>query len=178
VNGNVDVFRKVAEAAASLDVDVVMTIGRNGDPANIGTLAENIHVARYIPQEAVLSIASAVVCHAGRGTVNGALAAGLPMVLIPLGTDQPLVAAACERAGAGVVCATTTTTMGPTEAPLAVAADLNPRAVRVALERVLSEPGLRQRAREVAEEIAAMPSAEDVAESLEALLGAADAAAV
>jgi UDP:flavonoid glycosyltransferase YjiC (YdhE family) len=174
VNGTVDVFQKIAQAAAGLDVDVVMTIGRNGNPATLGNLAENIHVARYIPQDAVLSIASAAVCHAGRGTVNGALAAGVPLVLIPLGTDQPLVAAACQRAGAGVVCATTTTSMGPTQAPLAVAADLTPAAIRVALERVLSEPGLRQRAREVAAEIAEMPSAEDVAESLEAMVSEAD----
>lgn len=38
-----------------------------------------------------------VVSHAGSGSVVGALAHGLPMVLLPIGADQPLNAARCQE---------------------------------------------------------------------------------
>jgi UDP:flavonoid glycosyltransferase YjiC (YdhE family) len=47
----------------------------------------------------------AVVTHAGMGTVATALAAGLPMVCLPQGRDQPLNAARVEELGAGLMLA-------------------------------------------------------------------------
>ncbi|MEA2682257.1 MAG: hypothetical protein QOK05_585 [Chloroflexota bacterium] len=167
---NVLVFRKVAEAVAEMDVDVVMTIGINGDPAALGQLPANVRVARYIDQDLLLARASAVVCHAGRGTVYGSLSAGLPLCLVPLGTDQPLVALACEKAGVAAVCATTTAQMGPVAAPLAVPEDLEVELLRAGIERALNDPALRSRARELSAEIAAMPSPDDVAAEVEAML--------
>lgn len=167
VNSSTLVFQKVIETVTGMDVDAVVTTGR--DDADLGAVPSNVHVAGYIPQDRVLGKASAVICHAGRGTVYGALARGLPLCLIPIGADQPVVAAACDRAGVGIVCATTTTSMGPMSLPLAVPADLDPRSIRTALERLLSDAQLRQRARQVAAEIAAMPSPAEVAGLVEAV---------
>lgn len=166
VNSLLPVFRTVAEALAGKEVDVVMT---TGDPAGVEALKPlptNVRAAAYIPQDAVLSRASAVVCHAGRGTVYGALGARVPLCLLPLGTDQPLVAAACAQAGVGVVCATTTTQIGPMIAPLTVPADLTPDTVAAAVERALTDPALRRRTDEVADQIAAMPAPPEVAARL------------
>jgi len=168
VNANPEVFRKLIAAVAGMDIDLVMTIGRNGDAAALGDLPENVHVAPYIPQDRVLKMASAVVCHAGRGTTYGTLEAGLPLCLVPLGTDQPLVAAACERAGASVTCATSTLSVGPMQVPVAVPADLDVAQLRSSIERTLTDSGLRTRAREIGAEIVAMPSPDEVALLVEA----------
>jgi UDP:flavonoid glycosyltransferase YjiC (YdhE family) len=50
----------------------------------------------------VLDAAAAVVCHAGVGTVYGALSAGVPLVVAPLAADQPICAMGCVLAGAAV----------------------------------------------------------------------------
>ncbi len=162
------VFQKIIEAASGLELDAVVTTGRQD--IDFSAVPSNVHVAPYIPQDRVLTKASAVVCHAGRGTVYGALAQGLPLCLIPLGADQPVVAAACERAGVGLVCATTTTNYGPVPVPIALPADLDPRSIRESLVALLGSAGPRKRALEVADEIAAMPSPPEVAASIDALL--------
>lgn len=172
VNRNPEVFRKVIAAASSMDVDLVMTIGRNGDLAALGALPPNVHVAPYIAQDRVLEKASAVICHAGRGTTYGALEAGLPLCLVPLGTDQPIVAAACQAAGAGVVCATTTVAIGPMQLAVAKPEDLDVADLRAGMERTLTDPDLRRRATEIAAEIAAMPSPDEVAVLVEDAVGA------
>ena len=49
--------------------------------------------------------ATAMVCHGGSGTVNAALAAGLPMVVVPLFADQPHNARRVAEIGAGIALA-------------------------------------------------------------------------
>ncbi|MGI8608026.1 MAG: glycosyltransferase [Candidatus Dormibacteria bacterium] len=167
---NVLVFQKIAAAVAALDVDVVMTIGISGDIAALGELPANVRVARYIDQDLILDRASAVVCHAGRGTAYGSLTAGLPMCLVPLGTDQPLVAAACERAGVAVLCTTATVQMGPNTVGIAAPEDVTVEVLRAGIERALTDPGLRRRAGELAAEIAAMPAPAEVAADVASLM--------
>lgn len=167
VNRTTSVFRTVLEALAGEDLDVVLTTGSQDGLGELGPLPANVHAAAYIPQDRILPKASAVVCHAGRGTTYGALAAGVPLCLIPLGTEQPLVAAACERAGVAVVCATTTAQMGPIAAPLTIPADLRADAVRSAVDRILGDAALQANVRRVQAEIAAMPSPEEAAAAVE-----------
>ena len=59
-------------------------------------MAEPLNVA------AVLDRAVCVVCHAGMGITQKALAHGVPVVAVPFGRDQPEVARRVEVAGAGV----------------------------------------------------------------------------
>jgi UDP:flavonoid glycosyltransferase YjiC (YdhE family) len=83
-----------------------------------------------------------VICHAGASTFFGALANGLPLLLMPLGADHFANAAAAVRRGVGVV----------------LEGDEDARSVGAAVARVLTGRGLRRSAAEVAEEIARMPS--------------------
>lgn len=170
VNSNRLVFQKIIEATSGMELDAVVTTGRQD--INLSPLPPNVHVAAYIPQDRILNRAAAVVCHAGRGTVYGALSRGLPLCLIPLGADQPVVAAACERAGVGVVCATTTTNYGPLPLPVAMPANLDSGSIREALVGLLGGAELRERALQVSDEIAAMPSPREVAMSIDALFHA------
>lgn len=80
------------EALATEDVDVVFTYGAQ---EQLSGLPANVQAAPYIPQGLILPLCSAVLCHAGRGSVMGALAHGVPLVLAPMAADQPGTAAAC-----------------------------------------------------------------------------------
>src|SRR5262249_19278792 len=53
----------------------------------------NAVLARFVPHGLVLPHASLVITHAGHGTVMAAAGAGVPLVCVPMGRDQPAVAA-------------------------------------------------------------------------------------
>ena len=145
VNKLPGVFEAILEAIVRAGVGAVVTVGEDVDPARLGTPPEHVLVERWIPQALVIPRCGAVVAHAGAGTLLGALAHGVPLVLLPHGAEQHLNAEAARRAGAALVLA-------PEEA----GAD----AIAAALERVLREPGFRAAALRLRDEIAAMPSAD------------------
>jgi UDP:flavonoid glycosyltransferase YjiC (YdhE family) len=88
----------------SLPVRVLLTLGGVLSPDAV-TAPANVTVRGFLPHSAVLPHMEAVVTHAGMGTVATALAAGLPMVCLPQGRDQPLNAARVEELGAGLMLA-------------------------------------------------------------------------
>ena len=129
------------EALGGLDADALMTVGRAADPDRI-TAPPNVRVERYVPQSLVLRHAAAVVSHGGLGTMIGAIAAGLPMVLIDLGADHPLNGARAEQLGVGESLPR---------------AELEAATVRDAVERALTDAERRARGRALAEEYARLP---------------------
>ncbi|MCU1224061.1 MAG: hypothetical protein JWQ42_2154 [Edaphobacter sp.] len=102
-NGSEAVFKAIAEACAGLNVQLVLSLGGGLDPVRLGTLAGNPIVVRYAPQLQLLKRAAAVITHAGLNTVLESLAEGVPLVAIPMGNDQPGVAARVAAQGAGIV---------------------------------------------------------------------------
>lgn len=87
-------------AFAGEPYDVVLTTGRVDVPA--AAAPANVRLERFVPHSAVLDRAACVVCHAGMGITQKALAHGVPVVAVPFGRDQPEVARRVEVAGAGV----------------------------------------------------------------------------
>ena len=71
------------------------------DPALFRAPA-NAQVARFLPHGPLLARAACVVCHGGMGITQKALAAGVPVCVVPFGRDQVEVARHVEIAGAGV----------------------------------------------------------------------------
>jgi UDP:flavonoid glycosyltransferase YjiC (YdhE family) len=159
-----EVWRTVLEAVAEFDADVLMTIGFDTDEALIGATPENVVVKRFVPQSQVLPRCAAVVCHAGFNTLLGAFRAGVPSVCLPLNADQPLNAAACAAAGAGLNVANSA---GDTRGAIVDPGSLAPADVRAAIETVLNDGSFRNQARRLGEEIRNMPSHEHVAEAIE-----------
>jgi MGT family glycosyltransferase len=113
-----DLFERVLAAAADHDGDVLVTVGRDLDPALLGPQPANVHVERFVPQAAVLPHVAAVLSHAGSGSVLGALAHGLPMVLLPMGADQPWNGDRCAALGVARVLDPVTATAGDIAAAL------------------------------------------------------------
>ena len=149
-----DLFSRVLAGLRALPINVVATVGRHIDPAEFGTQPANVRIERYIPQALVLPHCQLVVSHGGSGSVAGALAHGLPLVLIPMGADQPLNAARCVELG-----------LGRALDPLVA----TPEAVREAVADVLAGPSYRQAAGRLRDEIAALPGPEHAIMLLERL---------
>jgi UDP:flavonoid glycosyltransferase YjiC (YdhE family) len=123
-----DLFTRVLAGLAALPIEAVATVGNQIDPEELGTFPDNVRVERFIDQSLVLPRCSAVVSHGGSGTVAGALAHGLPLVLMPMGADQPMNAARCEELGvARVLDALSATPAAITEAVSDVLSDLSYR---------------------------------------------------
>jgi zeaxanthin glucosyltransferase len=102
-NGSEEVFKTIAEACSGLDVQLVLSLGGGIDPTRLGTLPGDPIVVSYAPQLQLLKRAAAVITHAGLNTVLESLAEGVPLVAVPLGNDQPGVAARVAAQGAGIV---------------------------------------------------------------------------
>lgn len=150
-----DLFQRVLAGLRDLPADVVVTVGRDLDPAEFGAQPANVRIERFIPHVALLPRCDAVVSHGGSGSVTNALAHGLPMLLIPLGADQPLNAARCETLGVARVLDAATAT---------------PREVRAAVSELLGDARYRERAERFRDEIAALPGPEFAVTRLERLV--------
>lgn len=72
------VLKTVIHAVQDLDVNLVVTTGHGVDPNSLGSLPEHVVAVPFLPQSLLLPRCSAVVSHAGSGTVLGALASGYP----------------------------------------------------------------------------------------------------
>jgi MGT family glycosyltransferase len=62
----------------------------------------NFIVRSRVPQVALLAHMDAVLCHAGHNTVCEALSFGLPLIVVPIRDDQPIVARQVIDAGAAI----------------------------------------------------------------------------
>jgi len=81
-----------------------LTIAHGSTPLEeLGAIPAGAVVARHLPQVAVLQHTDVFVNHGGNGSVTEAVAAGVPMVVLPFSTDQFAGAAAIERAAVGSV---------------------------------------------------------------------------
>jgi MGT family glycosyltransferase len=102
-NGSEKVFRTIAEACASLPVQLVISLGGGIDAGRLGALHGDPVVVRYAPQLELVKRAALVITHAGINTTLESLTEGVPLVCIPIGNDQPGVASRVAMRGAGVL---------------------------------------------------------------------------
>ena len=102
VNGLDDVYKHILTAVEPLEnVQVVLSIGNNIRPEDLGHIPSNTIVVRAAPQLELLKRAALCITHAGLNTALESLAQGVPMVAIPIGYDQPGVAARIAHHGTG-----------------------------------------------------------------------------
>jgi UDP:flavonoid glycosyltransferase YjiC (YdhE family) len=155
------VYRAALDAVAGLDVRVLLTLGRGGDWRRLGEIPPNVHVERWVAQARVLREASLVVSHGGAGTTFGALAAGLPVVVVPLFSDQFHNAKAVARTGAGIVVEPDRRDGGRT---------VDAGRLEAAIRRALVDVSQATAANRIRKEMGATPLIADALESLYAEL--------
>ncbi|MET0859395.1 MAG: glycosyltransferase [Microbacterium sp.] len=150
------VFRRALDALADIEARVLLTVGRKVDPAGLGPLPSNAHVEQWLPQDAVLGQAAGVLGHGGFGTTMGALAAGVPQVVVPLFTfDQAVNGDHVAATGAGL-----TVERGSSSVEFAAAQ----------VPRLLADPIYTASARRVAAAIADLPSTAEAVHTLARLV--------
>jgi MGT family glycosyltransferase len=160
------VLRSTLDALSGLDLRVLVTTGPSLDPGSLGDVASTVHVEAWVDQDDVFTEAALVVCHGGSGTTFGALAAGAPLVMLPMFADQPTNARLVARAGAGITVAN-----GVASAKENVNVLLGQRdALREAVVTVLETPSYRDAARALAVEINAAPTARELCDLLATLV--------
>jgi MGT family glycosyltransferase len=104
LNGRLDVFRTiVAGVAKHRDLQLVLSIGDQLDPEQIGPVPKNAIIVKRAPQLELLKQTAVCVTHAGLNTVLESLAQGVPQVAVPVTFDQPGVAARVAHSQTGVV---------------------------------------------------------------------------
>lgn len=114
----------------------------------------HVRVVTQVPTLELMPLLDAVVCHGGQGTVCEALIHGVPLVIAPIRTDQPIVAEQVARAGAGL------------RVPFG---RVRPEQLRSALTAVLDDPAYRNAAQRVRASLATLGGPPAAAEYLEAL---------
>ncbi|MFH8703853.1 macrolide family glycosyltransferase [Streptomyces rubrogriseus] len=94
-------LRTFAAALSPLAGTVVVSTGKT-DPAALGELPGNVLARRSVPQLQVLDRAALFITHGGMNSVNEALFAGVPLLVVPQGADQPMVARRVVDLGGGL----------------------------------------------------------------------------
>lgn len=150
-------LKAAARGLAGLPMQVVMTTGRHRDPLelDLGSLAPNIRVERYIPHSDLMPKTSVMVTLGGAGTVFAALKGGVPLIVVPTEWDKPENAQRVLESGAGL-------RIDPRRC--------TPERLRASVERVLREPSFHRNARRLADCCARRGGATEAAEHLIGLI--------
>ncbi|HVD77500.1 MAG TPA: nucleotide disphospho-sugar-binding domain-containing protein [Vicinamibacteria bacterium] len=147
------VLQAALRGLAGLPMQVIATTGgtRSVEELGVAPISDNIRVAQWVAHADLLPHTDAVVTTGGAGTVLAALAAGVPLVLVPTEWDKPETAQRVVEAGVGL-------RLSPREC--------TPARLREAVSAVLEVPSYRANARRLAEVIARHGGAERGAELL------------
>lgn len=161
-------YRAVIDALAPLRARVLLTIGDSRDLDQLGAIASNVHVERWVAQDAVLPHAAAVVCHGGYGSTLGALRHGVPLTVVPLfSADQWVNGAAVARAGAGL----TLDAEHATRRVLGLPSADTISALAPAVTRLLSDASYRREAGRIADAANALAPVDAAVDVLAAISG-------
>ncbi len=136
------VYGVALSAVAELPVRVLLTVGRELDLDALPPAPDNVRIERWVPQQDVLGHAAAAVVHGGSGSTLGAIAAAVPLVVVPLFADQPENARRVAEVGAGLAVEPDRENVDATVAPLSEA-----------IASVLRDPSYAERARQLADEL-------------------------
>jgi UDP:flavonoid glycosyltransferase YjiC (YdhE family) len=142
--------QRVVDAAASLPIRAVVTLGPNLSDREVQAGSENVHICKSAPHGSVMRHAAAVVTHGGHGTLMRALSHRVPVLCLPMGRDQNDNAARLVFHGAG----------------LSLSPDASSAEIHGALRRLLAHRGFTDSARRLGAAIAAEAASSTVVTEL------------
>ena len=133
VNGLERLYRTILEAVAGMtDLQVVVSTGGRMIKDGLAAVSPDTIIVEQAPQLELLKHATLCITHAGLNTALEALAHGVPMVAIPIGFDQPGVAARIAYHHVGEFIEVD---------------DLTVQGLSVIIRKVLDQPEYRENAR-------------------------------
>ena len=138
-------------------VNLIVTLGRDKDPADFGSQPPNVHIEQYIPQSLLLPHCDLIVMHGGSNSLLQALDVGMPMVVVPLIADQFFNAAAVKSLQLGRVIEL---------------AQLTPEEVWSAAWEVMQDPAYRRNVARLQREMHTLPDVTQAVARLEQIVAA------
>jgi UDP:flavonoid glycosyltransferase YjiC (YdhE family) len=147
------IFETILDGLRETQVNLILAVGQ--DPSAFGDQPPNVRIERHVPQTQVLPHCDAFITHGGFNSVKEALSFGVPLVVVPVMSDEPYSAERCAALGVGLAVA---------------AGDRTPGAIRDAVSSVLTEPSYRNRAAELRREMHDLPGAERIVELVTSLV--------
>ena len=100
-NRRESIFRCIAEACGSFDLQLVIAHGGGLTETEVKNLPGDPIAVRFAPQLDVLERVNVTITHAGLNTVLDSISRGVPIVAIPLTYEQPAIARRIEWTGVG-----------------------------------------------------------------------------
>lgn len=143
---------RVVEALSELPGKAVAALGDDAEVARwAGPRPANVHLAGFVQQRLLLPLCDLFITHAGFGSLRESLTSGVPMVSLPLHSEQPANARRLAELGLAVSLDPATAT---------------PEEITQACRTVLSEPRYQKAAREWRSRILDLPGADAMVHDL------------
>jgi UDP:flavonoid glycosyltransferase YjiC (YdhE family) len=146
------VFETILEGLREEDLNLVLAVGQ--DPSAFGPQPPNVRIERHVPQTRLLTHCDVFISHGGFNSVKEALSIGVPLVVLPIMSDEPYSAERCAALGLGRA-------VGPD--------DRTAGAIREAVRSVLTDASYRGRAAQFRTEMLALPGPDRAVELLTSL---------
>ena len=143
----------IIDSVAEMDVELVATIAE-AEQHKLKNVPDNVRLVSYVPLHALAPTCSAVINHAGFGTLSTFARHGVPQLTLPYHFDEPIFARKYAAQGAGLQIHGGVPTG---------------QKIREGLGRLLTEPGFRERAAALQAEIQETPAPNEVVAQLEEL---------
>ncbi|MBK5503326.1 macrolide family glycosyltransferase [Bacillus sp. TH12] len=102
LNQQTTLYEKCFEAFKDTPATIVLAIGKKTNIEQFKNVPPNFILYKYVPQLEVLQHTDVFITHGGMNSSSEALYYGVPLVVIPISADQPLVAKRVTELGAGV----------------------------------------------------------------------------
>jgi MGT family glycosyltransferase len=153
-NNRADLFQLCFEAFGNESWQVVLSSGNRVHQTILGQAPANFSLAPFVPQLEILRKASVFLTHGGMNSTMESLYYGVPLVVIPQMFEQSMTAQQVEEMGLGTRLDTR---------------DLSPAELRAAVERVASDPAIRERVRAMQQKVRSAGGAVRAAEAMLAL---------
>ncbi|MCR8842272.1 glycosyl transferase [Paenibacillus sp. SC116] len=104
LNKDVQFYKLCFEAFTDIPAQFVLSCGKDTDLSELtNSIPPHFIIEPYVPQLEILQRADAFITHAGMNSTSEGLYYNVPLVMIPLSTDQPYVAARVQELGAGIM---------------------------------------------------------------------------
>jgi MGT family glycosyltransferase len=146
------VLQTIIAGLRDMPINLIVTLGRDKDPADFGPQPEHVHIERYIPQSLLLCRCDLMVMHGGSNSLLAALDLGLPTVVVPLIADQFFNAHVVQNMQLGQVVQRW---------------QLSPTRMRAAVEEVLNDPMYRKNVKQLQAEMQTLPGQHYAVELIE-----------
>ncbi len=129
-------LQRICDALGDLTVEAIVTTGPAIEPESLRA-PDNVLVVQFTEHDNVLPDADLLITHAGHGTVMSGVQYGVPMLCLPMGRDQPVVAARVAELGLGRV----------------LEPDSSAQEIREAVAHLIEDNALRSTSREFAKQL-------------------------